>query len=625
MLLNGFLMLLLCCSVAIAEEKPQSIEVPFINFQPLVDGQLDEALTQLPEHQFNRFYRFDNPVTEKVAVSYRLAYTPTHFYVYIQADADQISYNRRGYLFGDGFKLLLAQPQTDGLTNEYYDLFFSPSKDRDYFERQRIGSYNFKHISRAFSEASHSQEKVTNGKSGFEALIAWSDLDPLHPWLTNAMGYNLYFAKYIRQDITNGYAVVHDEGIWDEEVARRNYAPMKFAMPAQTVDVLVTQLKRKHLSIAEALVFEVAASASDTVMHPVKVEVKDSQGKIQVQHSWQPQQKSGFDKSTFKVPFNAPAGLYQVRVKQQQREIYTSDLVVFPHMDFKTLEKVVDNNTHTLSKGVQNTLLFKLEQVRKKKAALHTYEAGANVLSLWLQAKAEFDQFARGVDPYSHRTEPTRWAFRSSYDNTLQPDTLRLPDGFDASKKYPLLVFMHGSGRDEQGLLDRQRGNGAFIELAPYGRDKFRAYSAQLSQQDIQEAIADVKAHFPVNSDQIVIGGFSMGGYGALRAFYEQPELYRGVAVFSGHPDLANAWLDGDFPNFLDQKYLTAFKDVPVFIYHGSQDAAIHVSWIEKLIKQLKLAGAVVTSRIVEGRGHVYQDDETHRLYGAWLSKTIGD
>ncbi len=147
-------------------------------------------------------------------------------------------------------------------------------------------------------------------------------------------------------------------------------------------------------------------------------------------------------------------------------------------------------------------------------------------------------------------------------------------------------------------------------------------FEALIAWSDV-EAIDDVKKYFNVNENKIIIGGFSMGGYGALRTFYEHPKLYKGVAVFAGHPNLANEWLDGVHPNFLEDKYLKEFRNIAVFIYHGNKDAALDVNLIEEMSRKLIQNGAKVTTSIVEDKGHEYQDEKTNKLYFDWLDNII--
>jgi predicted esterase len=172
--------------------------------------------------------------------------------------------------------------------------------------------------------------------------------------------------------------------------------------------------------------------------------------------------------------------------------------------------------------------------------------------------------------------------------------------------------------------LDKPRSNGEFIEIAPFGRDKYNAFGYQYSDIDIHEAIEDAIKHFAIDESRIVIAGFSMGGYGALATYYRNPSRFLGVAVFAGHPNLANEWLDSDaFPDFTHTDQIAVFSDTPVFIYHGTADPALGVSPMLTLASELEQNGAIVDAYFVKDRGHVYQDEATHQSYVNWLTQLI--
>ena len=320
----------------------------------------------------------------------------------------------------------------------------------------------------------------------------------------------------------------------------------------------------------------------------------------------------------FLRPGRLPIGQYLLQVNGHKTPIS-----ILPVIDKEQLHTNINRKKALFPEGTLHTLLFKLEQLKTLENNLRPYETGDLLFDLWAQFQTEYQLLLEGQDPYQSLKGPYRRAFKSKYDQTYQPYTIKLPKDYDPSKAYPLLVFLHGSGQEEQQLLNDERSNGQFIELAPYGRDKFRAYAEQYSQKDIVEAIEDVQKHFPVVEDQVIIGGFSMGGYGALRTFHENPKLYKGVAVFAGHPNLANEWLDGQHPNFLEPAYLNSFQNIPVFIYHGAKDPALKVELIEQMAEALQKSGARVTKSIAPEKGHEYQDSKTHQLYTQWLAKVI--
>ena len=604
-------------------------EVVFLKQTPIIDGKLDANLTSLPVKQFTHFFQFDNPETTPAIVTYRLGYTQTHLYVYIETDADNVSYHRRGYIYGDGYRLLLGIPQKTALTNEYYDLTFSPTLEPDYmWAKQRISGYNFSQETKKLSEATRSQENSSKGKSGFEALIAWTDIEPYHPWFLDQIGFNLYFAKGIDSKehgyFTNGYAVVEDEGIWDEEIERRNYSLLSFEAPANVTEkIVISKLQKQHLNIGEPLAIKMVSIGPKTNRQKINFSLSDASGETVFKSNVDVD--IGRNKTTKIISLETgvlPVGKYSL-ITENGGETYRTNVTIIPDIDFESVKKQILQNSHQLSMGTVNTLFFKLTEIEGRLSNLKTYETGDGIWSAWNLFAEELGSFETGVDPYENRRDPYRRAFKSKYDGTYQPYTVKLPENYNADKTYPLLVFMHGSGRDEQGLLDRPRSNGKFIELAPYARDKFRAYASPESQKDIVEAINDVIKNFSVNEDQIVMGGFSMGGYGALRAFYENPDLYKGVAVFAGHPNLASEWLGEDHPNFLDETYLPSFSNTPVFIYHGRKDAGLDVNLIDQMSIKLTNAGAKVTKSIVEENGHEYQDEKTNKLYFAWLDRTV--
>ena len=607
-----------------------SSSISFIPKTPIIDGQLDSDLSHLDIRPFNYIWQFDNPVTDTTLVTYRMAYTPSHLYLYIETDVDSVTYHRRGYLWGDGYKVLLGIPQNDTLTNEYYELNFSPTLEPDYEKyRQGISYYNFDQATKHLSPKTLSQEKSNNNTSGFEALIAWDDIKPYHPWFLDSIGFNLYFAKGIDTKeydwITNGYSLVEDEGIWDEQIPKRNYLPIIFEDSIIVFNkVIRAQVKKKNLQMGEQLVLELAHIDKQVSQEALTIQFSSIDSDKIIKKTIPVHLKTTLQKEHIKLDLRAvKAGEYIVLVTSPTDTILQDLVAIRPAVDFQIITASLQKNEHNLELGTINTLQFELNQISNKLSNLKTYESGEAILKDWNEFEKKYTSYNAGIDPYKFFTKPYRRAFKSKYDDTYQPYSINIPKQYDSNKKYPLIVFLHGSGRDEQGMLDKPRSNGEFIEIAPLARDLYRAYSAEESQRDIIEAIEDVTKYFSVDTNQIIIGGFSMGGYGALRTYYEHPELYKGVAVFAGHPNIANEWLEGDYPNFSEAKYLSPFKDMPVFIYHGRKDPALDVQLIIDMNEKLKKAGAKTTLSIVEENGHQYQDDETNRLYYEWLENII--
>jgi predicted esterase len=605
--------------------KQHQATIQLIDKMPLIDGQLDTALSYLSKRTFNYFWRFDNPVTDSIKMSYRLGYTPTHFYIYIEAETDSITYRDRGFINGDGFKLLFAMPQTDTGSNEYYDIVFSPSKDKKYRDRKRIWEYNRRQDhGKKLSASTLFEEKAGKGHCGFEVLIAWKDIAPYHPWFVKEIGYNLYFAKGIGKDITNGYAEIEDEGIWDEEIPLRKYTIMQFEAPRPVAEpVILTELQERNLKEGQLIIVRTATIGKIPAKHTLHVVLRKDSSSILLKKDID----ISIGKELRRVSFLLDTkgilpGTYNLEIDTGVNAANYS-ITILPDIAFQSIAKQISANKNKLTTGVANTLLFKLNLLQQKISSLKKYETGEAILSYWNTFQQEYTVFLKGTDPYKDIVGSYRRAFRSKHDGTYQPYTIKLPANYDPGKKYPLLVFLHGSGQDEQKVLNDPRSDGSFIELAPFARDMYRCYSSDSSQNDIIEAIEDVCKHFSVDKTRMVIGGFSMGGYGALRTYFEHPAMYKGVAVFAGHPSLATEWLGEGHPDFLNEKYLSMFSGIPVFVYHGKKDGALPVQQAELLIQQLKQHRATVTDRLIDSKAHEYPDEETNQVYFKWLKKSI--
>jgi len=201
---------------------------------------------------------------------------------------------------------------------------------------------------------------------------------------------------------------------------------------------------------------------------------------------------------------------------------------------------------------------------------------------------------------------------------------MRIPINFDRTKLYPLFVMLHGSGSDDRDMSnDGLLTDSNFIQIAPFGRGTSNCFTTDGAEVDVKEAIDDVIRNYPVDTTKIIIAGFSMGGYGAYRIFYEYPKQFKGIAVFSAHPNLAAKWIGEGYPDFLKLEYLKPFKNIPIFVYHSKNDLNCPYSLTEQLARKLILAGADLTFVTTEEGGHEIMDRSKISMYCEWLNHTI--
>ncbi len=118
-----------------------------------------------------------------------------------------------------------------------------------------------------------------------------------------------------------------------------------------------------------------------------------------------------------------------------------------------------------------------------------------------------------------------------------------------------------------------------------------------------------------------------MGGYGVYRTYYETPGKYKALAVFSGNPNIANQWSNGEniYPDFTQQKYLKIFNNIPIFIFHGEEDRNCSFETTQQIIEKLSNAGANVKFISEEDKGHEPPDEETVKVFHKWIKTKVID
>jgi len=188
---------------------------------------------------------------------------------------------------------------------------------------------------------------------------------------------------------------------------------------------------------------------------------------------------------------------------------------------------------------------------------------------------------------------------RSSADGTLQPLAVYVPPSYDPARPAPLVVFLHGSGGSESGLL-AQAGltqladaTGSIV-IAPYGRgySGFRGSATS----DIYDALAVVKNAFAIDARRRYLAGYSMGGFSIFRVGSAHPHEWTGLMCVSGG---LNGAADADAA-------LRDLHDLPLYVLTGKDDAVIPSVYTTQSAGYLRHYGMSVS--------FYRQPDGTHEL-----------
>ncbi|RAW00715.1 carboxylesterase family protein [Pseudochryseolinea flava] len=207
---------------------------------------------------------------------------------------------------------------------------------------------------------------------------------------------------------------------------------------------------------------------------------------------------------------------------------------------------------------------------------------------------------AAGAAAQTLPSGPQVVTFFSDADDTEQPYGLYIPKNYDANKKYPLVIMLHGAGSNHRLALRRVFGksNAAgetdveatryfpewkdvdYIVASPYARGT--AGYQGIAEKDVLDVLADVKKRFNIDEDRTYLTGLSMGGGGTLWIGMTRPDIWAAIAPVCPAP-----------PNGTDALMMNA-HNLPAHFFHGDADPAVKVDISRTWVKTLQESGATV-------------------------------
>lgn len=605
---------------------PLAAPVPFLSSAPRIDGFLDERLASLPGRPLPPPEKSAaaNPAT---SATFRLAYGATFLWVYVESPGEALACRDRAFQNGDGFHLVLAVPRPDGAPSAEFTVVGVSAVDRPAMEWTRRVAW-YRGPDRVFvplSSAAQAAASVKDGKIGLELLLPWSDVAPLHPWLSPSVGLNLAVVRAVGAREKNLHLLVPDRHV-DSEGKPRLSALLAFETPRPASGAAAfVSLPAGRLRAGEALRAVVVAAAAPGAEDVVTVRVRSGEGTVVATARAAARCTSSPCREEVEVdPGSLLPGGYRVEWATRDGGLSgEAALSVLPALDGAALATRARRLPPAIPEGTRATIESLALEAEASLRGLPPYEpAGRERLALE-EAAALLARAEAGEDPLGARTGAFRRAFRSRRDGTLQPYAVRVPKG--APAKRPVLVWLHGSGSDERALFSApDYSGGATVDVAPRGRGATHAWATPEALADVDEALADALAATGADPQRVVLAGFSMGGYGVYRKFLDAPGRFRALAVFSGDPDLANRWAGSkEHPNVLDPAVAARFRGVNLFVFHGGKDRNTPFELTEQAVAALRAGGAEVELVVEEGAGHEAPSAATLERFRAWLARLL--
>jgi len=202
-------------------------------------------------------------------------------------------------------------------------------------------------------------------------------------------------------------------------------------------------------------------------------------------------------------------------------------------------------------------------------------------------------------------------AYVSEIDGSVQRYAVAVPEEYDGSKPFPLIVALHGAGGDHWSAMKMVNGFSAFVVGAEKSNKHFfppdlppdfiiacpngHGYKGPgyrgTGEYDVMKVIKEMFANYNIDPDRVYLTGASKGGRGTWEIGMKHPELFAAIAPVAGAPDRA-------------EELIKEVGDMKFYVFHGRNDKIIRVEPDRKMVVMLMEAGAQIEYDEIEDMGH---------------------
>jgi predicted peptidase len=181
------------------------------------------------------------------------------------------------------------------------------------------------------------------------------------------------------------------------------------------------------------------------------------------------------------------------------------------------------------------------------------------------------------------------------------PYRLFIPANYDKAQRYPLILWLHGSGSvgtDNFKQISGASLRGTHTWIAPAVQSRYpsfvlapqsRSGSWIVDMQRVLDLLDAIKNQYSIDSARIYIAGQSLGGYGTWHYIEARPDLFAAAIPLCGGGDPSRA---------------AVIAKIPVWAFHGADDPTVPVNESRTMIWAIQQAGGSPRYTEYKGVGH---------------------
>jgi poly(3-hydroxybutyrate) depolymerase len=307
-----------------------------------------------------------------------------------------------------------------------------------------------------------------------------------------------------------------------------------------------------------------------------------------------------------------PDGPYEVRVEvlDGDRSLGARSIDIVVSAGLEQRVRNIEAQAAKAPAALRAELLYPIDFMRNvnlSRIPLGTFDLARELAT----AEAAVPAVRAGKDPFAGRTGDMKRHYLLEAAGEIMPYRLYVPKAYDRKRSWPVVIALHGLGATEDSFFDEygklvpklaeQHG---FIVAAPLGyrvdggygfnlaatTDAAARRSGELSEQDVMEVLARVKASYNVDENRIYLMGHSMGAIGTWRLGAKYPAVWAALAPISGYGIPAT---------------VEAMRHIPEIVIHGDADVTVPVAGSRAMVAQMQRLGVDVQYIEVPGGNHI--------------------
>ena len=550
-------------------------------------------------------------------------YTSQYFCIIVRINQTDIEPRDRAYQHGGGFVFQLAQPRAnDELTDVFTVFGTSPLEKREKLQWSRFFVY-YKDIDLVFTKAEDGETvvEIDNEHTYMLAMAPWNYADPLGPFLTKVIGFNIIVpqpieAKHPVQDysLIPGWKIMSEQELRDYVV----YELEKPQPPSSGFEIEY-KLGNKHYSQGTPGLIRLGVNSSSVDKIDVSIE---AEGNVLASKKFR--LSKGLNE--FSLEFDTSllnAGRIQLKLilgTSSSQSSHDLELLIINDEKISEMRKKVsmlsEESTYDLKMSESLvTIDWLLESLDEELASLKPHQSPLKVEELIARLERDLRTVESGESLFVMGRQ-LRLGLQSKQDATLQPYSLYIPPTYEEAIS-GLIVLLHGSGTNDEQSLRRAGPPEKFdktrmILVAPLARGVSHYYLPEVSIQEIIEITEKMLEIFSIPQEKVVLVGFSMGGFGVLNTFFHRPDFFRNLVLISGS---MKAYEEMEVvKDFTTEESLRELAKTNLIIFHGAEDLNVNYAELKPVHDQLLKLNPEIEIHIAEGVGHQQSPDWEEKM-----------